>query len=331
MHKKTIVVGFIVSVFVISAFASLQAVEVANANPIAYGPPKIAIVSPQYGFTYNSSQVTLFVGIQLFGYTYTSLEAIRWARYAVDNGITAPLNLEMPTVIGPGTMINSTDTISNLSDGNHTINIFLETSFGESANANVTFTINTKPVSIHSPSAPPTSAPNYSDSSLKITILSPRQYCDESNNVSVIVSVEVMRYADFQDGISQLSYRLDGETDIPLSLTLVSKAGYPTGFPQNSLTYDPHDSYIATGANLTNLANGKHYLVVNGKSISDTVISLGVNFSWFLQLKARVIALSFAHNCRVSTLDTSTCHDSYAGGNFCVKKILQIPLSTLKE
>jgi hypothetical protein len=156
MNRKLSLIAIIIFGLSISLVVGLQAVDVAKANPIAYGPPRIAIVSPQYGITYNSSQVTLSVGIQLFGYTYTSLEAISWVRYALDNGITAPLNLEMSTVIGPGTMINSTNTISNLSDGNHSLNIFLETSFGESVNANVTFIVDTKPSP--TPSASPTSS-----------------------------------------------------------------------------------------------------------------------------------------------------------------------------
>ncbi len=145
MNKKTFIAAIIISSFIISLITEIQTIPLAEANPIAYGPPRIAITSPQYGITYNYSQVTLSVGIQLFGYTYTSLEVISWARFAVDNGTTAPLNLDMPTVIASGTMINSTNIISNLTDGNHTVNVFLETSFGESAIANVTFIIDTKP------------------------------------------------------------------------------------------------------------------------------------------------------------------------------------------
>jgi hypothetical protein len=142
---KSFMAAITLLLIILSILVGIQAIVLAEANPITYRSPRVAIVSPQNGVTFNSSQVTLSVEIQLFGYTYSSLEVISWARFAVDNGVTAPLNLDMPSVIGPGTMINSTDIIPNLTEGNHTINIFLETSFGESANANATFTTNTQP------------------------------------------------------------------------------------------------------------------------------------------------------------------------------------------
>jgi hypothetical protein len=236
MSKKTFMAAIIISALLILIVSGLQAVEMAKANPIAYGPPRIAIVSPQYGITYNSSQVTLYVGIQLFGYTYTSLEVISWARFAIDNGITASLNLDMPTVIGPGTMINSTNIISNLSDGNHTINIFLETSFGESANANVTFITDAKPSP--TPSTSPTLSPTPTITASpsptkqpKVSILNPLN--DSFFNVSLGGVTYQLTY-ETNSTLSWVGYSIDGSDNVTVTGNstfvhdFVSSNGYHT-------------------------------------------------------------------------------------------------------
>ena len=156
--KATIAIAILISLVV-----GVQAACV-EANPISYGPPRITLVSPQYGKIYNSSEITLSTEIQLYGYTYTSLEVISSARYAVDNGVTHELTLQMPTVIGPGTTITSTDILPDLPYGIHTVTIFLETTFGESATANTSFTLAPKP------SEPDFSVSLVGPSSVEVTI-----------------------------------------------------------------------------------------------------------------------------------------------------------------
>ncbi len=161
MGKKTVWAAL---VFSITVLISLALAGDAWGNPINYGPPTITLVSPQYGKIYNSSQITLSTEIQLYGYTYSSLEVISSAKYAVDNGVTQELTLQMPREVGPGTKISSTNILSDLSYGIHTVSVFLETSFGESATANTSFTVAPRP------SAPDFSVSLVGSSSVEVTV-----------------------------------------------------------------------------------------------------------------------------------------------------------------
>ncbi len=161
-EMKKIAIVVIALALLVSAVAGRHSVEVAEANPIAYGRPNITIYSPQMGHTYNSSEVLLSVGIQLFGYTYSSVELISQARYSLDYGVTDPLNLAVPSEIAPGTLINATNILPNLSDGNHSVTIYLLTTFGESANSTAPFTIDT--------SLPPSGSPIQQSSIPEFTV-----------------------------------------------------------------------------------------------------------------------------------------------------------------
>ena len=59
-------------------------VEVAEANPITYQPPKVTVLSPISMETYNEFDVPLVVTVEIFGYTYQSIETLDWLNYSLD-------------------------------------------------------------------------------------------------------------------------------------------------------------------------------------------------------------------------------------------------------
>jgi hypothetical protein len=59
--------------------------EVASANPLPpYKPPAITVSSPSPTTIYNVTIIPLTVTVQVFGYTYTTIEMISWLNYSLD-------------------------------------------------------------------------------------------------------------------------------------------------------------------------------------------------------------------------------------------------------
>lgn len=157
MSKKTFMATIIISAFLISFAAGMQAVKVAKANPtfLHYGPPEITVISPVMNETYNSSNIPLKLQIQLFGYSgsgsYFNLEEIALLQYSIDTFV--PVQLKPPASnqtesVTIDQSLNASTILTGLSDGKHIIRIEVETTYGQSSDSNVSFVVDTTPPSI---------------------------------------------------------------------------------------------------------------------------------------------------------------------------------------
>ena len=113
----------------------------ANANPIGYEPPKITVSSPIESSEYQESGVPVFVTVTLYGYTYQDVERIRWLNFSLDEQTQKAIPLSYPSSYGPNYNITGISYIENLSEGSHTLNIMGETTFNQTLNQLIRFSV----------------------------------------------------------------------------------------------------------------------------------------------------------------------------------------------
>ncbi|MGD6808443.1 MAG: hypothetical protein ACQCN3_01960 [Candidatus Bathyarchaeia archaeon] len=58
-------------------------IELVEANPLPSQLPKVTIVTP-LNATYNNRDIPLAVSIEIFDYTYNSVETLDWLNYSLD-------------------------------------------------------------------------------------------------------------------------------------------------------------------------------------------------------------------------------------------------------
>ena len=142
MHKKTIVVEFIVSVFVISAFAGLQVAEVARANFLPLASVN-HVWSPE-SKTYTTTMLTLNFSVSFF---VTKAED-RWIAYSLDGGENLTLTGTEYQIDLAWEGINVTAPLPKLSEGSHRIDIYAQFStpiqFATPDSRTIFFAVDTK-------------------------------------------------------------------------------------------------------------------------------------------------------------------------------------------
>ncbi len=152
MHKKTIIAKFIISVFVISAFAGLQTLEVAKAN--FFPGDALILHSPYPKVIYTSTSVPLDVVANVANPTPEVVYII----YSLDENSNVTLtDLNKTTRIAghiEGSQFGAYLVFENLAEGNHTLKVYSQDASGKQMYASVEFIIDTQytsPFSVLSP------------------------------------------------------------------------------------------------------------------------------------------------------------------------------------
>jgi hypothetical protein len=121
----------------------------AKANPLPpYEYPEITISSPIPDKTYNTSSIPLNIKIQVFAYTYQSIEKIKILNYSLDGFQATPIEPIYPREYGPGYFISANSQLNSLTEGSHTLLIQGETTYNKHFQKNITFTVDTSKHSI---------------------------------------------------------------------------------------------------------------------------------------------------------------------------------------
>jgi hypothetical protein len=298
MTRTVVVVAAILSVLMVLLVAEMQISEVTKANPINYGPPIVTILQPNLGETYNSSIIPLSVQIQVFGYTYTDLELLSWVKYSIDDNPPIPLEVVMPYQFAPGYIVNTNTTLTNLSDGKHSISVYLQTSYHESAIANASFiidatkptpsltptitpTLNPTPNPSHAPTpitsfygggyGTPTSYVNYC--SFYITICSPDDQTAYVNTMPLRFNITWTEYPRFP--FSDIPPALNGYyaysiDDDPFVQVTSNQSANDVFYqrPANNFTINPSFSY---SVDISHLQKGYHKIAINTSLYHSTV------------------------------------------------------------
>ena len=173
MKRKLVLTGIIAFSFLISLIAGMHAIDFAKANPITYRSPIITVISPTSIETYSKCDVPLIVAVEIFGYTYHSIETLDWLNYSIDGKAFTPMTLTpMPGTYAPDYLRVGSAVITDLPAGVHEVKIQGQTTIGainQNIQANVTFTIKNKPTL--APTLSPVNSP--SDSPLEQPIAEP--------------------------------------------------------------------------------------------------------------------------------------------------------------
>jgi len=146
------------SIIIVILLLSSQKIQNAKANPLPpYEYPKIIVFSPSLGSTNNASSIPLNFGVQVFAYTYQSIERIKLLNYSLDGSQAIPIEPIYPRVLSPGYIINGSSQLNALSDGIHSLVIQGETTYNKLFRKNITFIVDTTKFSISEQSPIPTS------------------------------------------------------------------------------------------------------------------------------------------------------------------------------
>ena len=140
--------------FTILSGAKLLQVAYAPSNPLPYKPPQITVLSPSPEGTYHTPSVSLNVTVQIFGYTFQSIEWLNSLNYSLDGQAYIPITLAYPSDYGPGYYVNGSAILSSLPDGSHNLTIHGETTIGainENFNTTISFTVDTSTTPITEP------------------------------------------------------------------------------------------------------------------------------------------------------------------------------------
>ena len=145
MRKAALALPVILALLV-SIMAGIQAVEVAKANFKPYKPPEITIFSPSSNQIYHSSNVLLNVSVTRYD-TYPPFDVINSLNYSLDGQQDIPIRY---TIVA-GIYCHGKTTLSNLSDGSHSVFVHSEAKHESEIipfNATVSFTVETtiKPI-----------------------------------------------------------------------------------------------------------------------------------------------------------------------------------------
>lgn len=150
--------SFTVLFVVLLSFSSL--IINVKANPLPpYKYPEITASSPSPDITYNTSKIPLNIRIQVFAYTYQSIERIKTLNYSLDGSQSIPIEPIYPRELYPGYFINASNQLNELSNGSHTLLIQGETTYNKQFQTNFTFIVNTTKTSTSEQSPTPTFNP----------------------------------------------------------------------------------------------------------------------------------------------------------------------------
>jgi len=152
MNRRVTLATIVASVILVFAVAGMPAVQVAYAPsfPLPYKSPQITVLSPSPNGTHRTPSVPLNVTVQIFGYTYQSMEWLNSLNYSLDGQADMPLTLAYPSDYSVGYYVNGSGILSGLSDGVHNLKIVGETTIGaenRDFNATISFSVDTTPVS----------------------------------------------------------------------------------------------------------------------------------------------------------------------------------------
>ncbi len=178
--------------FLLVSLVGIQFVEEVTANPIRpYKEPQVTIFSPSPNEVCNSHTVVLNLSVLMFGYTYNSVERLKWLNCSVhgqpDTQIVLTDLSDGP--LGYSWYENGSAVLTGLKDGPHIFYVYGQTTFEHPAYSSVTFTVDT-------------STPAISNLSVEN-----RTY----NNNRVPLSFDV------DEPVSQMSYSLDNMSAVVIS------------------------------------------------------------------------------------------------------------------
>lgn len=172
--KKALLTAITVLVLQGSLVSGLQIVGLANANPVAI--PSLWISCPnQYNSTFTVDSVPLIVHLNVANWS-NDLQSTQ-IKYSIDgtanvsfSGLKKFQVYEHPA--GSSWVIEANTTLTNLSEGNHSITVYAKTATNDNLSESITFTVNTNDspnpttTPLSTPSPTPKQEPNpKSDSS----------------------------------------------------------------------------------------------------------------------------------------------------------------------
>jgi len=145
MKKTEVALALLLAVILVTA--GLQTIGVAEANFKPYKPPEITIFSPSSNQIYHSSNVLLNVSVTRYDTSYPPFDVINSLNYSLDGQQDIPI----PYTIVAGIYCHGKTTLSNLSDGSHSVFVHSEAKHESEIipfNATVSFTVETtiKPI-----------------------------------------------------------------------------------------------------------------------------------------------------------------------------------------
>ena len=133
LMKRTILALTFIFALMFSFLAGPKAVEFdyGEFEGLPYTPPVVTLLSPSANESYNVSDVSLNVTVEVRSIILHNLERVRWLNYSLDGETAIPLTLVEPSLDDISQLpyfVFGNSMLTDLSDGSHILTIFGKTS-----------------------------------------------------------------------------------------------------------------------------------------------------------------------------------------------------------
>jgi hypothetical protein len=133
LMKRTILALTFIFALMFSFLAGPKAVEFdyGEFEGLPYTPPVVTLLSPSANESYNVSDVSLNVTVEVRSIILHNLERVRWLNYSLDGETAVPLTLVEPSLDDISQLpyfVFGNSMLTGLCDGSHSLTIFGKTS-----------------------------------------------------------------------------------------------------------------------------------------------------------------------------------------------------------